>query len=58
MVDADGRVTMVASPSDETKDTALSHASRTPPLTAALEAFTDASKIPNLPMAIVSTSRC
>lgn len=49
---------MVASPTDETKDTALSHTSRTPPLSAALEAFADASKIPNLPMPMASTSRC
>ncbi|CRK29171.1 hypothetical protein VdG1_05592 [Verticillium dahliae VDG1] len=40
VVDADGSVTMVNSP-DETKDSAQSHTPRTPPLAAALEAFTD-----------------
>ncbi|KAK4179325.1 putative eukaryotic translation initiation factor 2 subunit beta [Triangularia setosa] len=43
VVDADGSVTMVASPNDDTKETAMSHTPRTPPLSAALGAFTDAS---------------
>nr|CDP24991.1 Putative eukaryotic translation initiation factor 2 subunit beta [Podospora anserina S mat+] len=42
VVDADGSVTMVASPNDDTKETAMSHTPRTPPLSAALGAFTDA----------------
>ncbi|KAK3944956.1 hypothetical protein QBC46DRAFT_372381 [Diplogelasinospora grovesii] len=42
VVDADGSVTMVAS-NDDTKETAMSHTPRTPPLSAALGAFTDAS---------------
>ncbi|KAK3325216.1 domain found in IF2B/IF5-domain-containing protein [Apodospora peruviana] len=42
VVDADGSVTMIATPTDETKETAMSHTPRTPPLSAALEAFTDA----------------
>ncbi|CAG9943502.1 unnamed protein product [Clonostachys rosea f. rosea IK726] len=41
VVGADGSVTMVNTP-DETKDTAESHAPRTPLLSAALESFTDA----------------
>ncbi|KAK4201613.1 putative eukaryotic translation initiation factor 2 subunit beta [Triangularia verruculosa] len=41
VVDADGSVTMVASPNDD-KETAMSHTPRTPPLSAALGAFTDA----------------
>jgi len=58
VVSADGSVTMVASPSDEAvKETAQSHASRTPPLSAALEAFTDAPKIPRPSIATLSTSR-
>ena len=40
VVDADGSVTMVNA-TDEDKDTALSHTPRTPPLSAALEAFAD-----------------
>lgn len=40
-IDADGSVTMVTA-SEEPKETAQSHTPRTPPLTAALEAFTDA----------------
>ncbi|KAK0615987.1 domain found in IF2B/IF5-domain-containing protein [Bombardia bombarda] len=44
VVDADGNVTMVASPNDDTKETAMSHTARTPPLSAALEAFTDAAQ--------------
>ncbi|KAK3402748.1 domain found in IF2B/IF5-domain-containing protein [Sordaria brevicollis] len=44
VVDADGSVTMVASPTDEIKETAQSHSARTPPLSAALGAFTDASQ--------------
>ncbi|KAK7413529.1 translation initiation factor eIF-2 beta subunit [Neonectria punicea] len=40
VVDADGSVTMVNA-TDDTKETALSHTPRTPPLTAALGAFTD-----------------
>ncbi|KAK4164834.1 domain found in IF2B/IF5-domain-containing protein [Cladorrhinum sp. PSN259] len=40
VVDADGSVTMVASNNDET--TAMSHTPRTPPLSEALGAFTDA----------------
>jgi len=46
VVDADGSVTMVATPNDDTKDTAMSHTPRTPPLSAALGAFTDASSAP------------
>ncbi|KAK1783435.1 domain found in IF2B/IF5-domain-containing protein [Copromyces sp. CBS 386.78] len=42
VVDVDGSVTMVASPTDEIKETAQSHSARTPPLSAALGAFTDA----------------
>ncbi|KAF4125801.1 translation initiation factor 2 subunit 2, partial [Geosmithia morbida] len=45
VVDADGSVTMVNAP-EETKETAQSHTPRTPPLSAALEAFTDASQAP------------
>jgi translation initiation factor 2 subunit 2 len=45
-VDVDGSVTMVATPNDDTKDTAMSHSARTPPLSAALGAFTDASQAP------------
>lgn len=41
-MDADGSVTMIATPTDETKDTAMSHTPRTPPLSAALGDFTDA----------------
>jgi translation initiation factor 2 subunit 2 len=44
VVAADGSVTKIASPIDDTKDTAMSHTPRTPPLHAALEAFTDASQ--------------
>ncbi|KAK5661536.1 hypothetical protein OQA88_11440 [Cercophora sp. LCS_1] len=44
VVDADGSVTIMASPNDETKGTAVSHTPRTPPLSAALGAFTDASQ--------------
>lgn len=40
-MDADGHVTMVPSSLDDSKDTAQSHVPRTPPLSAALEAFTD-----------------
>jgi len=40
VVDADGSVSMVNTP-DEAKDTAESHAPRTPPLSAALGAFAD-----------------
>ena len=43
VVDADGSVSMVASPNDD-KDTAMSHAPSTPPLSAALGAFTDPSQ--------------
>ncbi|EAQ92324.1 hypothetical protein CHGG_00559 [Chaetomium globosum CBS 148.51] len=46
VVDADGSVTMIATPNDDTKDTAMSHTPRTPPLSAALGAFTDASSAP------------
>jgi translation initiation factor 2 subunit 2 len=46
VVDADGSVTMVATPNDDTKETAMSHTPRTPPLSAALGAFTDASQAP------------
>jgi len=46
VVDADGNVTVMASPNDDTRDTAMSHTSRTPPLSAALGAFTDASQEP------------
>ncbi|KAJ4306110.1 translation initiation factor eIF-2 beta subunit [Collariella sp. IMI 366227] len=46
VVDADGSVTMVATPNDDSKDTAMSHTPRTPPLSAALGAFTDASQAP------------
>lgn len=42
-MDADGSVTLVATPIDDNKDTAMSHTPRTPPLSAALGAFTDAS---------------
>lgn len=42
VVDADGSVTMVNA-TDDTKETAQSHTPRTPPLSAALEAFADAS---------------
>ncbi|KAK3953929.1 domain found in IF2B/IF5-domain-containing protein [Pseudoneurospora amorphoporcata] len=42
VVGADGSVTMVTSPTDEIKETAQSHSARTPPLSAALGAFTDA----------------
>ena len=45
-MDADGSVTMIATPNDDTKDTAMSHTPRTPPLSAALGAFTDASQAP------------
>ncbi len=34
---------MISTPNDDTKDTAMSHSARTPPLSAALGAFTDAS---------------
>ncbi|KAM7200152.1 hypothetical protein V8F33_004085 [Rhypophila sp. PSN 637] len=44
VVDADGSVTMIATPTDETKETAMSHTPRTPPLSAALGDFTDASQ--------------
>ncbi|KAK3373455.1 domain found in IF2B/IF5-domain-containing protein [Lasiosphaeria ovina] len=46
VVDADGNVTMVPSPNDDSKDTAMSHTPRTPPLSAALGAFADASQAP------------
>ncbi|KXX82809.1 putative eukaryotic translation initiation factor 2 subunit beta [Madurella mycetomatis] len=46
VVDADGSVTMIATPNDDTKETAMSHTPRTPPLSAALGAFTDASQAP------------
>ncbi len=46
VVDADGSVTMIATPNDDSKDTAMSHTPRTPPLSAALGAFTDASQAP------------
>lgn len=46
VVDADGSVTKIATPDDDTKDTAMSHTPRTPPLSAALGAFTDASQAP------------
>lgn len=46
VVDADGSVTMIATPNDDTKDTAMSHTPRTPPLSAALGAFTDATQAP------------
>jgi translation initiation factor 2 subunit 2 len=46
VVDADGNVTVMASPDDDTKGTAVSHTPRTPPLSAALGAFTDASQAP------------
>ncbi|KAK0719575.1 domain found in IF2B/IF5-domain-containing protein, partial [Lasiosphaeris hirsuta] len=46
VVDADGNVTMSASPNDDTRETAMSHTPRTPPLHAALGAFTDASQAP------------
>ncbi|KAK0638832.1 domain found in IF2B/IF5-domain-containing protein [Cercophora newfieldiana] len=46
VVDADGNVTIMASPDDDTKGTAVSHTPRTPPLSAALGAFTDASQAP------------
>ncbi|KAL2017978.1 hypothetical protein VTK56DRAFT_1358 [Thermocarpiscus australiensis] len=48
VVDADGSVTMIATPNDDTKETAMSHTPRTPPLSAALkgEAVTDASQAP------------
>lgn len=45
-MDADGSVTMIATPNDDTKDTAMSHTPRTPPLSAALGAFTDAPSAP------------
>jgi translation initiation factor 2 subunit 2 len=48
VVDADGHVTMVAEPIDDSKDTAQSHTPRTPPLSAALGAFADASQAPGL----------
>ncbi|KAF3058577.1 putative eukaryotic translation initiation factor 2 subunit beta [Daldinia childiae] len=40
VVEPDGKIVTMAS--EDTKDTALSHTPRTPPLSAALEAFTDA----------------
>ncbi|KAK4144309.1 putative eukaryotic translation initiation factor 2 subunit beta [Dichotomopilus funicola] len=43
VVDADGSVTLVPTPIDDNKDSAMSHTPRTPPLSAALGAFTDAS---------------
>ncbi|KAF5025199.1 hypothetical protein F66182_2665 [Fusarium sp. NRRL 66182] len=43
VVDADGSVTMVNA-TDEPKDSAQSHTPRTPPLSAALESFTDSQK--------------
>ncbi|KAI7919497.1 eukaryotic translation initiation factor 2 subunit beta [Pyricularia oryzae] len=45
VVDADGKVTTMSTPNEE-KDTAQSHTPRTPPLSAALGAFTDASSAP------------
>ncbi|KAI5860290.1 domain found in IF2B/IF5-domain-containing protein [Durotheca rogersii] len=44
VVEADGKVTTMAS--EDTKDTALSHTPRTPPLSAALGAFADAREAP------------
>ena len=46
VVDADGSVTMIATDNDDSKDTAMSHTPRTPPLSAALGAFADASQAP------------
>lgn len=46
VIDDDGSVSMVNSPIDDSKDTAVSHAPSTPPLSAALGAFTDASQAP------------
>lgn len=46
VVDSDGHVTMIAEPIDDSKETAQSHTPRTPPLSAALGAFTDASQAP------------
>ncbi|KAL2115653.1 hypothetical protein VTJ04DRAFT_9908 [Mycothermus thermophilus] len=51
VVDADGSVTTVTTPSDVTKETAMSHTPRTPPLSAALESFADASQAPAQPEA-------
>ncbi|TLD29293.1 hypothetical protein PspLS_03491 [Pyricularia sp. CBS 133598] len=45
VVDADGKVTTMSTPNEE-KDSAQSHTPRTPPLSAALGAFTDASSAP------------
>ncbi|KAK4131154.1 hypothetical protein BT67DRAFT_427985 [Trichocladium antarcticum] len=46
VVDTDGNVTMIATQDDDTRDTAMSHTPRTPPLSAALGAFTDAPQAP------------
>lgn len=43
VVDPDGSVTLVNA-TDESKETAMSHTPRTPPLSAALESFTDSAK--------------
>ncbi|KAI4863060.1 domain found in IF2B/IF5-domain-containing protein [Hypoxylon rubiginosum] len=45
VVEPDGKVTTMAS-AEETKDTAMSHTPRTPPLSAALGAFTDPKEAP------------
>ena len=42
VVDADGTVNMVTAADEPTKDSAVSHTPRTPPLSAALESFADA----------------
>ncbi|KAI0885444.1 domain found in IF2B/IF5-domain-containing protein [Annulohypoxylon maeteangense] len=44
VVEADGKISTMAS--EETKDTAISHTPRTPPLSAALGAFTDSKEAP------------
>ncbi|PKS05830.1 hypothetical protein jhhlp_007659 [Lomentospora prolificans] len=44
VVDADGSVTLVDA-TDDAKETAMSHTPRTPPLSAALESFTDSAKL-------------
>ncbi|KAI1204648.1 domain found in IF2B/IF5-domain-containing protein [Annulohypoxylon truncatum] len=44
VVEPDGKIVTMAS--EETKDTAISHTPRTPPLSAALGAFTDAKEAP------------
>lgn len=50
VVDADGSVKMVSA-AEEPKDSALSHAARTPPLSAALGAFTDTNEATDAPPA-------